>query len=96
MKRFKRNSCLCKHQIHYPNQKNSKLTKLKGVDVAIAKDEDGANLDLKPSKGEDGLNLGLEALENVDGVNPNPKTSIWKTWLSWVDVIHIILEKQLH
>jgi hypothetical protein len=66
------------------------------VHVVIAKDEDGANLDLKPSKDEHGLNLCLKALENMDGVNPNPKTSTSKSWLSWVDIIHIILEKTLH
>jgi hypothetical protein len=66
------------------------------VGVVIAKDEDGANLDLKPSKGEHGLNLGLEALKNMDGVNPGPKTSTSESWLSWVDIIHIIIEKKLH
>lgn len=76
MRIFKRNSCLYKHQIHYQNHKFSKLTKLEeGVDVVVTKDEDGANLDLKPSKGEDGLNLGLEAFKIVDGVNLDPKAS---------------------
>jgi len=68
----------------------------KRVDVVIAKDENGANLDLKPSKGGDGLNLGLEALKNVDRVNTDPKTSTSKSWFSWVNLIHIIFEKNLH
>jgi hypothetical protein len=32
----------------------------------------------------------------MDGVNPDPKTSTSKGWLSWVDIIHIIIEKKLH
>jgi hypothetical protein len=66
------------------------------VDVVIAKDENGANFELKPSKGEDGLNLVLEALKNMDRVNPDPKNSTSKSWFSWVNMIHIIFEKNLH